>query len=317
MATSAGGESLPSRRDLLTLASGALATRILAASPREPHASFPTEPRMRLAVTSYPFRTYLVSPKNPERDAHLPAMDMTAFPAFIAERFGVFNINPLVNHFASTEPAYLEAFRSALQRARSHIVDLGLPGGYFYDADAAVRESSVAAAKKFVDIAAQVGSPSVRLHVEGSKGAKPNVAVAASSLGEVTGYGEKKNIVINLENDNQVAEDPFFLVAVIEKVKNPYLRALPDFGNDLIGHDHAYNHRAVKAMLGQVFNLCHVKDVVENEQGQAQHVDLGDMFSLAKASGYRGYFSMEFETRAGDPIAGTKRLVDETLKYLT
>jgi sugar phosphate isomerase/epimerase len=317
MATATPGKWHPSRRDLLTCASAALVAGMLPASPREPNASFPTAPRMRLAVTSYPFRTYLVSPKNPTRDAHLPAMDMTAFPAFIAEKFGVFNINPLVNHFASTEPAYLDAFQSALQKAHSHIVDLGLPGGHFYAADAAVRESSVAAAKTFVDVAAQVGSPSVRLHIEGSKGVKPDVAVASSSLGEVAGYGEKKNIVINLENDNQVAEDPFFLVAVIEKVKSPYLRALPDFGNDLIDRDHAYNHRAVKAMLGHVYNMCHVKDVVENENGVAQHVDLGYMFGLAKASGYRGYFSMEFETRAGDPVTGTKRLVDDTLKYLS
>jgi sugar phosphate isomerase/epimerase len=120
-----------------------------------------------------------------------------------------------------------------------------------------------------------------------------------------------------LENDAPISEDPFFLVAVMEKVNSPYLRGLPDFGNSLIGHDHAFNHRAVKAMLGHAFNMCHVKDTVENDKGRAQQVDLPSMFRLARSCGYRGYFSMEFETRAGDPVTGTKRLVEESLKDLS
>jgi sugar phosphate isomerase/epimerase len=244
-------------------------------------------------------------------------MDMLAFPGFVAEKFRVYNINPLIAHFRSTEPAYLNAFRAALQKANSHIVDLGLPGGHFYSDDSAVRQSDVATAKNFIEIATHVGSPSVRLHVNGKKGQKPDVGLASASLAEVAAYGEKKNIVVNLENDNAVAENPFFLVAVMEKVKSPYLRGLPDFGNSLIDHDHSFNHRAVKAMLGHAFDMCHVKDIVENHDGQAQQVDLPYMFSLAKAAGYRGYFSMEFETRAGDPVTGTTRLVDETLKYIS
>jgi sugar phosphate isomerase/epimerase len=306
-----------SRRDILKLASGTLLPRGLSAAvTREPPVIFPKEPRSRLAVTSYPFRTFLVSPTNSERNPALPAMDMLEFPAFIAGEFGVFNINPLINHFKSTDAAYLNAFLQALRKANSHIVDLGLPGGRFYSEDAAVRETAVATAKKSVDIASQLGSPSVRLHVSGKKDLKPDVDVASASLADVAAHGEKKNVVVNLENDNPVAEDPFFLVAVIEKVGNPYLRALPDFGNSFIGHDSAFNHRAVKAMLGHAFNMCHVKDTVEGDDGHMKQVDLADMFSLAKSCGYRGYFSMEFETRAGDPVTGTKRLVDETLKFL-
>jgi hypothetical protein len=40
------------------------------------------------------------------------------------------------------------------------------------------------------------------------------------------------------------------------------------------------------------------------------------MFAIARQSGYRGYFSMEFETAGGDPFTGTTRLIDETLKNL-
>jgi hypothetical protein len=38
-------------------------------------------------------------------------------------------------------------------------------------------------------------------------------------------------------------------------------------------------------------------------------------FEIAKASGYRGFFSMEWEG-AGEPYAGTQKLIDLSLKYL-
>jgi len=242
---------------------------------------------------------------------------MKEFPAFVAETFGVFNVNPLLDHFSSTDPAYLESFRAVLDKARSHIVDLGLSGGSFYAVDPSVRKSAVAIAQKSVDIAVQLGSPSVRQHVRGHSGEKPDVSLAALSLGELADYGAKKNIVINLENDAPGSEDPFFLVAIIEKANNPYLRALPDFGNSLIGHDNEYNKKAVEGMLRHAFNMCHVKDIVEDDNGKRYSVDLEAMFKLANETSYEGFFSMEFETREGDPTTGTKRLVKETLQHLS
>jgi sugar phosphate isomerase/epimerase len=171
--------------------------------------------------------------------------------------------------------------------------------------------------RQWIDIAVLVGSPSVRQHVAGDEGVKPNVVLAAESLGQLAEYGAKRNIVVNLENDSAVAEDPFFLTAVIEKVNSPYLRGLPDFGNSLLGHDAEFNRKAVTAMLAHVFNMCHVKDTVQDKDGQVRVVDLSTMFQLAKNAGYRGYFSMEYDIAAGDPFPGTQQLITKTLTYLT
>ena len=148
----------PSRRKFLTQVSVfALASRsgILGADggPREPRLIFPVEPRARLAVTSYPFRAYLESPTNHERNRQQPGMDLKDFPGMIAQRFGVHNINPLADHFASTEPAYLDAFRSAVEKAGSHMADLGLAGRKFWDPDAAQRAEAVSYGKRWIDIA--------------------------------------------------------------------------------------------------------------------------------------------------------------------
>lgn len=278
---------------------------------------FPTRPRDRLAVTSYPFRAYIESPTNRGRNPNVPGMDLRQFPKLVADRFDVHNINPLIDHFRSTDSAYLDSFRKAVADAGSHIVDLGLSGGRFYSSDANERENAVRASSQSIDIAEAIGSPSVRQHIHGKKGEKPNVDLAAQSLGQLAEYGSKHGVVVNLENDNPVSEDPFFLISVISKVGSPYLRSLPDFGNSLIEHDPGYNERAVTAMLTKAYDMCHVKDVVESHTGQKKTVDLKKMFALAKAASYRAYFSMEFDSGQGDPFAGTKRLVNETLKYLT
>jgi hypothetical protein len=91
-----------------------------------PHLEFPTRPRDRLAVTSWPFRAYIAGAADSGRKPSVPSMDIKEFPAMVAERFAVYNVNPLLSHFSSTDSAYLESFREAVAKARSHIVDLGL-----------------------------------------------------------------------------------------------------------------------------------------------------------------------------------------------
>jgi sugar phosphate isomerase/epimerase len=282
----------------------------------EPHLKFPKDARKRLAVTSYPFRTLIESPTNPARDKSVKGMDLKEFPAMIAERFGVHNINPLGDHLASTEPAYLKEFRKAVDKAQSHVVDLGLGGQDFGHADKAKRDDAVAYGQRWIDIAAAIDSPSVRQHLRTAQGQTPSVEKTVESLRRLADYGSQKNIVVNLENDAPGAEDPFFIVEVVGTVKSPYLRALPDFGNSLRGHDAAYNERAVRAMFQYAYNMCHVKDVLHTKGGEVYRVDVAKLFAVARESGYHGYFSMEFDTAAGDPFEGTQNLVNQSLEHM-
>jgi sugar phosphate isomerase/epimerase len=310
-----------SRRDFLKKAAilaGACGIPVAgsAQSKNHPHLVFPTRPRDRLAVTSWPFRAYIDSPGNRDRKPSVPGMDIKAFPAMVVEKFSVYNVNPLLGHFTSTDPAYLESFREAVTKARSHIVDLGLPGKCFATTDSTTAEAALRDGCQWIDIAAAIGSPSVRQHLSAREGEKPDLNAAASNLARLADHGGKRNVVVNLENDNLTAEDPFFIVNVVEKVDNAYLRALPDFGNSVVKYGEEGNEKAVAAMLKHAFNMCHVKGAVQSEAGKTYHVDLGRMFALARQSSYPGYFSMEFDTNGGDPFAGTTKLIDETLHYL-
>ncbi|MEO6965019.1 MAG: sugar phosphate isomerase/epimerase family protein [Acidobacteriaceae bacterium] len=282
-----------------------------------PHLQFPTRPVDRLALTSYPFRAYMEGPENPSRDRSKPGMDVLQFAKMAIQKFNIRNINPLLAHFSSTDLEDLPKLRKGVEGAGSRFVGLGLGGGKFYDPDPVVRNASVESSQKSIDIAKILGSPSVRQHLGGTKGVKPEVGRAAESLGKLADYGARKNIVVNLENDSLANEDPFFIGKIIEKVNNPYLCALPDMGNTMRGGDASYNYRGLRVMYSHAFNMSHVKDGVFSPTGKVEKVDLAKTFGIANASGYRGYFSMEWETKLGDPFEGTRKLIQESLKYIS
>src|SRR5262249_39251700 len=262
---------------------------------KSPNISFPVDPRSRIAISAWAFRSIIDAPQNDERDPKLSAMDMKDFAAHIREKFNVVNIEPYNRYFRSLEPAYLYQFRDALERAGSHAVNLAadMDTSYF-DADAATRTKSIADAKKWIDVAVAIGAPSVRTSMSSTKSA-PNLDLAAESLKPVADYAASRNVVVHLENDNLVAEDAFFIEKLVRRANHPYLHALPDFGNSYGSGDADFAARAVKALFPLAYAISHVKPSSTTAQGKEMQVDLAGAFAAAKAAAYKGYFSMEYE----------------------
>jgi sugar phosphate isomerase/epimerase len=316
--------SVISRRRFLQSSAGALAASASTFVPKafsastEPHLSFPSEPRQRLAVPSWPFRGYIEAPTNKwARGPKLPGMDLKDFAAMVVKRFNVRNIEPLSDHFSSTEASYLREFRANVEKAGARVVNVPADlRDSFYDSVDAKRQRAVGDGKKWIDVAVAIGSPSVRLHIAGAHNVKPDVERTVDSLKRVAEYGAQKNVLVNLENDDNVTEDPFFIVQVIEKVNHPYLHALPDFCNSMLTHDQEFNNRAMDAMFKHAYNISHMKDSEVGEKGKLYTVDVAKCFEIAKANGYRGYFSLEWEGQ-GEPNGGVQKLIEESLKNLS
>jgi sugar phosphate isomerase/epimerase len=311
---------------LASLAAGGLLTggprSAGALAPSEPHISFPSAPRDRIAVASYPFRAYIDSPVNRDRDHNLPGMDLAEFASLVVAKFAVHNIEPHSRHFRSLDPAYLGSFHEALTKTSVQVVDIPVSvADSYYDPDASARDTAIADTKKWVDVAVAIGSPSIRPHIRGPRGASnsnfpPDLQRTTDSLLKVTEYSARKNVVVHLENDDLVSEDAFFLVKVIEAVNNPYLRALPDFANSALRGDPDFNDRALQAMFQHAYGICHIKDGETDDQGKQFTIDLKRAFDILKASGYRGYCSMEFDA-PGEPYGPTARLIEQSIRYLS
>jgi sugar phosphate isomerase/epimerase len=308
-----------SRREFLSGCAAVSAAFVLpsfsfAAESPAPSVKFPSDPRARVAVASYPFREFIAGK---EHKAGNPSMELKDFAAHVVEKFNVHHIEPWSPHFPSIEPKYIDEFRAAVDKAKSSVVDIAVDGPYSqYAVDAAERERAVAYSKKWVDIAVGLGSPSIRTHIHETKDSKPDIGRASETLKRVAEYASSKNIVVHLENDDPVSEDPFFIAQVIDKVNSPWLHALPDFGNSLAAHDEDYAYRGIDAMFAHAYGICHVKDGEVNDAGKAVHVDLARTFEILKKHGYKGYCSIEYDA-PGDPYKPTAELVEQTIKFLS
>ena len=284
-----------------------------ASSKNQPNVRFPFQPRERVAVASYPFREFIAGKDHKDGN---PTIELKDFAAHVVEKFNIHRIEPWSAHFPSTDPKYLEQFREAVEKAHSGIANIAVDGEESpYAADRTEREKAIAFRKHWIDVAVAIGSPSVRTNIPQAKDSKPDAARLVESLQTLAEYGASKSIVIHLENDNPVSEDPFFLVQVLDKVNSPWLHALPDFGNTLNAHDEDYAYRGIDAMFAHAYGICHVKDGEVNEQGKASHVDLARTFGILKKHEYKGYCSIEYDS-PGDPYKMTAELVEKTVSFL-
>lgn len=315
------------RRRFLGQSAGAAAGALILphfihASDSKPSVKFPSAPRERVAVATYPFREYIVGwkgwdGKTPSRIPASQQIEMKDFAAHAKDKFNLNKIELWSPLFPSTDPKYVGEVRATIEKAGSKVVDIAVDAGHSqYSPDATERQKALDTSKIWIDVGAALGSPSIRTHVEGPKEVTPDVGRAADTLARVAEYASKKNVVVHLENDDPVSEDAFFLVQVIDKVNSPWLRALPDFGNSLTERGEEFNNRAMDALFARAYGICHVKNGEENEQGKFVPVDLAHTFDVLKKHDYKGYCSIEYDA-PGDPYKPTAELIEETVKFLS
>jgi sugar phosphate isomerase/epimerase len=283
----------------------------LASSLLIPAVKFPSDARHRLAVPTYPFRDVIVSARKPAA-----ALTLQQFASSLVEKFNVCGIEPWSRHFESLDPAYIAELAAAFRKAGLRVVNIPCDVPVKLCGTAEERATALATYRKWVDAAKTLGAPSIRVHCPAGRD-PADISCATEGLKMLAGYGESKNIVINLENDDPQSEAPERIVRVIKSVGTPYLRSLPDFCNSMLIHDDQdYNARSLAALFPLAYNISHVKDLEFSDAHKPMRVDMDRIFAIAKKAGYRGYFSMESESD-GDPYESTKLLIAAALRNLT
>lgn len=287
------------------------ASTVFPATTKSPHATFPTTARERIAVATYPFRKSMIAPGNRDRDPSMPGMDLAEFARFVRTQFHVPGIEPLDSHFPSTERGQILKLRAAFDAAGVHTVNIPVDAPVaLCSPDAAKRQAGNAIYRRWLDIAVLLGSPSIRIWIPKCSDTS-DLPRAVEALQPMLDYAAAQNIVVNLENDDPVLSSDSRVLAAIRLADTPYLRALPDFGNSLMGGGERFNAQAVRHMFAYAWNISHVKDA-EFIHGKRETVSLRELFGIAKAAGYKGYFSMESDSNV-DPFADTRHLIEQSL----
>jgi sugar phosphate isomerase/epimerase len=277
---------------------------------------FPAAARERIAIASYPFRDFILGKSDPASPPRAK-MALKDFPAHVVSKFAIHKIEPWSEHFLSLESSYLEDLRRSAGNAGVGFANIAADGDHsLYSDQAGQREYASRFYKQWVDVAAALGSPSVRTNISPVHNTKPDARSLAERLKPIAEYAASRNIVVHLENDNPVSEDPFVLVEVLDRVNSPWLRALPDFGNSLGALPPEEAYRGLDQMFARSYGISHVKNLIMSQAGTTVPVDMERVFALAAKHNYKGYFSMEWDTE-GYVYEGTSKLIATTLKNIS
>src|SRR5580692_1061298 len=128
-----------------------------------PNLQFPSAPPDRIAIASYPFRDVIAGAYDKPSPTTIPKMDLKNFLDFVKSKFNISKIEPWSEHFRSLDAKYLNELRSTVGKSGGAIVNIAVDGAHSpYAVDKAEREKAISFSKQWIDIAAAVGSLSVR-----------------------------------------------------------------------------------------------------------------------------------------------------------
>ena len=197
--------------------------------------------------------------------------------------------------------------------------------GVLGDLTEATRLKAVENHYKWIDAAATLGCPMIRVNVEGD-GAPADVAKAAiDSLGRLIEYGSKQHIDVIVENHVGISCNGAWLAGVMKQLNNPHCGTLADFGNfcinrtkpetqDIAGYMKTrcleeYDRYKGIAELMPYAKGIHVKSHFFDANGDDPETDFYRMFKIIKASGFTGWASIEYE-------GGLLKMYTKDAKYL-
>jgi sugar phosphate isomerase/epimerase len=256
----------------------------------------------RVGVSTWSFHTFF------ERDSKDPAkvlMDVLDFPEMIADRYHVHAIEIVLPHFADPPPARIAEFKKRLARARSRVVNMPLDFGVLWNkpaissTDSAERDAALGMYRGGIDIAQQIGSPTVRCDPGVVNLDDPSLTIDAYK--QLAAYAGARGIKVVVENHGPIAKDP---EALVEILKAAGVGSLPDFGNF---PDEDTRERGLRALFPLAGDLAHAK----LREGQ----DFGRCVRIANESGFAGVFSIEASGK-GDPYTEVQTIADALVASL-
>ncbi len=226
--------------------------------------------------------------------------------------------------FASLEPDYLRKIRmQALKRG----IALSYSGvSSNFGKPLAELENEVSTAKEWIDVAAFMGIPLVRVFAawipEGDS-EKDVLARMTPCLKEVAAYGEEKGVVVGLHNHNHgcVTRTGKDVRRIIEGVDNPYFSHILDTGQ-YVGSPGASGQRGKEDpslnFYGSIEETAplavHVRcKIYRIESGTEEWLDYPRIMKILKGVDYNGWCSIVYE---GQDVEAEATAVPKAVKYL-
>ena len=254
--------------------------------------------RMKLSVAAYSFRRHFRWMKGKAQNPTGRAIDMRQFIDLCAD-YGCEGTE-LTSYFfqGDADDAYYlglkhYAFLRGIEISGTAVGNnFALPMGR-------ARDEQVAAVKAWIDKAAVLGAPHVRVFAGGAKGLDEAHArkLCISALEECCEYAGTKGVFLGLENHGGIVARAEGMLEIIAAVKSPWFGVNLDTGNF-----HTEDPYADLAKIAPYAVNVQVK-VEMRAAGQKEKVpaDMGRVAKILRDAGYQGYVALEYEAN-GDPF---------------
>lgn len=303
-----------SRRHFVTAAGAAFATGGTLAIP-----SFSAEPfrragksRLRLSLAAYSFRQYFKD--TTEKDRKVPTekrIDLFQFIDYCAEH-GCQGAELTSYYFPTqlTDEFMLKVKRHAFLRGVE--VSGTAVGNTFTIGDPQRRAKEVASVKKWIDQAALMGMPHIRVfagNLEGqSEGAARKNCIGA--LEECCQYAGSRGVFLGLENHGGIVAEAGPLLDIVKAVQSPWLGINLDTGNF-----HTADPYGDLARCAPYAVNVQVKTEMKPKSGKTEQADLKRIIQILRDANYQGYVVLEYEA-AEDPHTAVPRVLGELAALL-
>jgi sugar phosphate isomerase/epimerase len=174
-------------------------------------------------------------------------------------------------------------------------------GNNFTVADKAARAKDVAWVKQTVEMAAKLGAPVVRVFADTQMRAQTWETVSggasrdavekwiADDIRACAEHGEKLGVIIGIQNHGDFIKTADNLISLIQRVDSPWCGAIVDTG--YFKSDDPYAEMAKAAPYAVNWQVKQSPLGVEREAEAP--TDLKRLFTIVRASGYRGYLPIE------------------------
>jgi sugar phosphate isomerase/epimerase len=295
----------PSRRDFLKTATllplcapaGASlfgTTAALAATPARRVGG----PKLRLSLNAFSFNQLLLN----HQQGKQPALSLFELLEFCAQH-DFEAVDPTGYYFPGYPAVPTDAYVADFKR-RAFQLGLAISGtgirNDFAHPDAARRAADVVLAKAWIEVAAKLGAPVIRVFAGlVPKGYENKWDEAArwmvDALRECTEHGKKFGVLVGVQNHGDMLKTADEVISVVKQVDSDWFGVIVDTGNMATPDPYADIARVVPYAVN-----WQVKESPVSNNSPVR-TDLPRLIGIIKAGGYRGYLPIETLSATGKP----------------
>jgi Xylose isomerase-like TIM barrel len=227
-------------------------------------------------------------------------LDMLDLPEAVADRLHLHHLEVCNINLTSMEPSYIKEFKQRMHKAKSSVVDfiveLDPPETKYRghisvcSPDPAIRAQAIEMTKKWIDIAAVLGSPSI-MPDQGVRYLPQDLTPSIEGLKALVEYGKPKGVAVILEPRGQ------HLDQLVELLKGSGAYSNPQIGTET----------GLRLLFPLARTVQHIND--------SPRSNLPLAIKLSKELGFKGWFSIETDGGT-DSWAEIQRVIDALLENL-